>query len=159
WLVHATEPNFVESASTTVIVNGPQVTALTLQLGIGASVSGTVKDTNGTVVPNADLVFTSSTGTTVSTTTNANGHYTADGLPTGQDLAVQVVAPGFAPQDSVVTALEAGEQRVGVDSTLNPAQSITGYVVDSNNNAISGAAVVLSPVLGETAATFTTDVN
>ena len=60
-----------------------------------ASISGTVSDPSGAVVPNAKVTLTQQeTGTTQTSTTNGDGLYDVPGLPVGH-YTLAVTAPGF----------------------------------------------------------------
>ncbi len=66
---------------------------------VTGSISGTVKDPSGRVVPNADVaVREMSTGITHETRSNGSGYYTLPVLPVGR-YVLQVHAPGFESYD------------------------------------------------------------
>ena len=61
-----------------------------------ASISGSVTDPSGAVIPNASVTLTQQeTGTTQKTTTNGDGLYSLPGLPVGH-YTLSVKAPGFS---------------------------------------------------------------
>src|SRR5665213_4429886 len=64
----------------------------------GASLSGTVKDSSGAVIPNAQVSITDvATGVVRNATTDSSGFYSAPNLLPG-DYEVSVTAPGFSTQ-------------------------------------------------------------
>ena len=80
---------------------------------VGGSISGTVKDPSGRVIPNADVtVRESSTGLSYQTHSDSKGLYTFPVLPVGH-YELQVQAPGFS-----------GYQRTGVVLDTNAALTL-----------------------------------
>ena len=78
---------------------------------VGATVSGTVSDASGAVVPNAPVAFANSaTGVTTNATTDAAGFYTVPNLQPGP-YDVTASAPGFAQVHRKVT-LTVGQELV-----------------------------------------------
>ena len=74
-------------------------TSLTAQGG-NASLSGTVHDAHGGVIPAAKVAIKNpATGVTTNTVTNAAGLYVLTSLIPGR-YALDVTAPGFAPKRS-----------------------------------------------------------
>jgi len=83
----------------------------------GGSISGTVKDASGGVVPGADVTVTNVTlGTQVSVTTDGQGLYSFPRLPVGRyDLLIQL--EGFKPHRRTGLAVDA-DGALQVNATL-----------------------------------------
>ena len=63
---------------------------------VGGTISGTVSDPTGALIPNAQvIVHNEDTGTQRTLTTNNSGAYSAPSIPVGT-YKVTVTAPGFA---------------------------------------------------------------
>ncbi|MBS1867596.1 MAG: TonB-dependent receptor, partial [Acidobacteria bacterium] len=78
----------------------------------GASLSGTVNDTSGGPIPNAEVSIENlATGVTRATTTDKVGYYTAPNLLPGP-YEVSISAPGFATQIQRGITLTVGGQQV-----------------------------------------------
>src|SRR5882762_3092073 len=114
---------------TTCILFCTLLAALCVPFGAHAqdsgSVTGTVRDTSGAVVPNAEVKFTSSAiGMTRTTTTNDDGDYLGGALPPGSyDLTV--TAKGFkAYQAKKIIVRVAEKARVDV----TPGTKVTSCV-------------------------------
>jgi len=88
-----------------------------LQAQNSSSVTGTVRDTSGAVVPNVDVTVTNEgTGVALHTKTNPDGDYLVAGLPAGTfDLTAQ--AQGFRRFQSKGIVLRVN-QKARVDATL-----------------------------------------
>jgi outer membrane receptor protein involved in Fe transport len=105
------------------LFRGAGVLALVFLLGVclapvgaqaqeSGTISGTVVDQNGEILPGAQIVVV---GTQRGSTTGGNGQYTISGAPAGQ-LQVRASFVGYKPQTKSIE-LEAGET-VTVDFTL-----------------------------------------
>ncbi|HKN59681.1 MAG TPA: carboxypeptidase-like regulatory domain-containing protein, partial [Candidatus Acidoferrales bacterium] len=71
--------------------------ALAVWAGVGGSISGTVKDPSGAVIPRATVAATNAdTGIRRTVTTDANGAYSFPGLPIGR-YDLDVASGGFRP--------------------------------------------------------------
>jgi hypothetical protein len=81
--------------------------AITSSAGVGGSVSGTVKDASGAVVPNADVrAINVETGVRHPATTNGQGFYSFANLPIGRyDIAIQKT--GFKPYQRIGVTVDA----------------------------------------------------
>jgi len=91
----------------------------------GLSISGTVKDSDGTGIPGTFVDAWSSAGNGWgSAITGSDGAYTITGLPTGSDYVVSVWSPVYPGAEK--TGIAAGA--TGVDFTLSTGGSITGTV-------------------------------
>src|SRR6202790_261812 len=87
----------------------------------GATLTGTVKDSSGAVVPNAQISITDvATGVSRSVTSNAAGLYTAPNLQPGT-YEVRVTSTGFRTQVERGITLTVGAQQV-LDITLQVGQ-------------------------------------
>jgi len=110
---------------------------------VGASVSGTVADKTGSVVPNAQVVLRDlATGATTTETTNGEGFYSAGNLQPG-DYEIKVTAAGFetvavhitltiGAQQLVNLALKPGAvtERVDVQDTPAPVELSSSQISD-----------------------------
>jgi Carboxypeptidase regulatory-like domain len=86
------------------------------------SISGTITDPSGAVIPGAEVtVKNTGTGAMRTTTTGATGGYTLAGLPPAS-YVLSVSAPGFAPYKQVVTVTVASL------NTLNPSLEVAKAV-------------------------------
>jgi hypothetical protein len=97
-----------------------------------ASITGTVHDTSGAVVPGADVKVTSAAiGLTRTTTTNSDGDYLAGALPAGHyDLTVAAKGfKSFAAKNIVVDVA----QKARVDVTLNVGEISENVVVEGSS--------------------------
>src|SRR5882762_7535644 len=89
--------------------------------GAGATLTGTVTDRSGAVIPKAEIsVKNAATGVTRSSETNSAGFYTAPGLPPG-NYAVSVIAAGFSTAVRTNVTLTVGAQQV-LDFTMQVGQ-------------------------------------
>ena len=104
-------------------------------VGANARVSGTVQDSSGAVIPNADLrIENLDSGAQRATVSNSVGAYSLDEIPRG-NYKLTVSAEGFA--DTIVTPIALSvKQRVDLTVTLNP-----GTVVETVE--VTGAALML----------------
>jgi Carboxypeptidase regulatory-like domain/TonB dependent receptor len=98
----------------------------------GGTVSGTVTDDTGGVIPNATVTLTAADGTLQTTTTQGDGSYSFKGVPSGAytitadftgfapNSAVPVqVAPGRVITGDIVMKVQATKQEVTVASETN----------------------------------------
>src|SRR6266853_4918537 len=89
--------------------------------GAGATLTGTVTDRSGAVIPKAEIsVKNAATGVTRNSETNSAGFYTAPGLPPG-NYAVSVIAAGFSTAVRTNVTLTVGAQQV-LDFTMQVGQ-------------------------------------
>jgi hypothetical protein len=99
------------------------------------SMSGTVSDTTGAVIPNAKITATEAqTGTVYNTVANSAGIYTLPTLLPGT-YTVKVIAQSFKEED-VKGVLVAVSNRTGRDFTLQPGDSETTVTVEANGPAL-----------------------
>jgi hypothetical protein len=95
------------------------------------SITGTVRDNTGAVVPNAEVILTAQgTQTALHTTTNAEGEYLFAAVPPGTyDLSV--AATGFNKFDSRGIILRVA-QRARVDASLTVGEVKTAVTVEAS---------------------------
>ena len=78
----------------------------------GATLSGTITDSSGGVVPDSRVVITNvATGVTTNVTTNSDGFYTAANLLPGE-YNVIISAKGYTTQERTGISLTVGAQQV-----------------------------------------------
>ena len=107
-----------------------------------ATISGTIKDDTGAILPGADIVAKNfETGVSRSAVSNADGAFTLAGLPPGK-YEVRVALPGFTT--SVQTVELAVAQQAGLTVTLKvgatqESVTVTGgaVLVDTQSSALS----------------------
>ena len=96
------------------------------QVGAGGTIVGTVTDTMGAAVPNANVTITNvDTNTVTHVTSNASGEYTAPGVPVGNYM-VSTEVSGFKKFQQTGIPLNVGDHRT-VDIKLevgNTSESI-----------------------------------
>lgn len=134
----------------------------------GASLSGTVIDSDGAAFPNAVVSVGEEDGyQSVQAFTDSAGHYSVTGLPAGKYLVCfsadrPPASPGYPyqclgessdPGYPYVVTLATG-QRAVVDFTLAVGTAITGRVTDADGNPVGGVAVRLTD-LGDGAGSST----
>lgn len=84
--------------------------AARLQAATGASLSGVITDETGAVVSGASItVRNAATSARRTVTTDASGHYRAEGLAPGS-YSIEAAAPGFATQRVADVAVDASSQ-------------------------------------------------
>ena len=99
-----------------------------LQAGTSGSISGTVTDPSGSVIPGAKVTVTSSAqGIQNKTTTDAKGVYTFPSLPVGQ-YRLAAEARGFRPQTRAGLAVDL-DRTLQVDVTLELAERTDAVTV------------------------------
>src|SRR5438874_3670834 len=88
---------------------------------VSGRISGTVKDSNGAAIPNANVTITNLATNLVRTaTTDDDGFYTATNLPVGT-YTVAAVGAGFKKAEEAGIALTA-DGRLTIDLALEPGQ-------------------------------------
>jgi len=134
-----------------------QQASLTLVPASPGSISGKVTDTSNNLVAGASVVFTSTDGQIYSTTTDANGNYTLSSVAPSTYTGT-ATKTGFGSQTQNTLTVASNAPLV-VNFTLQPGPgAVTGRVVDTAGNPISGAKVFFSSGSPATvAATATTD--
>jgi len=134
-----------------------QQASLTLVPASPGSISGKVTDTSNNLVAGASVVFTSTDGQIYSITTDANGNYTLSSVAPSTYTGT-ATKTGFGSQTQNTLTVASNAPLV-VNFTLQPGPgAVTGRVVDTAGNPISGAKVFFSSGSPATvAATATTD--
>src|ERR1039458_688350 len=85
------------------------------------SITGTLRDATGAVLPNAEVAVTDvGTGVTLKTATNASAHYLVAGLPAAT-YNLKITATGFKAFETTGIVLPVGE-KARVDATLEVGQ-------------------------------------
>ena len=92
------------------------------------TISGTVTDQTGAVLPGATATITGAAGFTQTSTTNDRGEYSLPGLPSGT-YTLTISAPAFKDFRSDGLNLNAG-QSVPIDAVLEPAGTSTSVNVE-----------------------------
>ena len=119
------------------------------QSGGVATISGTVHDPSGAVVPNAKVViWSASQGQVRSIQTNSAGVFSAAALIPGPGYSVAVTAPGFAENDSKDIDLQVG-QNLNLSINLTVAQSATQVEVSSAAELIDDQKTDVSTAVGQ----------
>jgi hypothetical protein len=84
----------------------------------GASVTGTIIDASGAVVPNASIAITNpSTKATRTVTSDTSGHYRADNLIPG-NYQFEATAPGFQKQQLAVNVAASLQNQANITLTV-----------------------------------------
>jgi len=110
------------------------VTPALAQINSG-SMSGTISDSSGAVIPNAKITATEvQTGTVYNTIANSAGIYTLPTLLPGT-YDVTVVAPSFK-ESEVKGVLVFVSNRTGHDFTMQPGESEVTITVEANGPAL-----------------------
>jgi hypothetical protein len=83
-----------------------------------ASLTGTISDASGAVIPNASISITNpTTKATRTVTSDTNGHYRADNLIPG-DYQFEAIAPGFQKQQLAVNVAASLQNQANVTLTV-----------------------------------------
>ncbi len=99
-------------------------------------ISGTVTDSTGAIIPNANVVLTNTASKDVRTSTSNNsGLFNFAGLPSG-DYSLSVTAKGF--QTSIFNGLhlDPGDSRTVPNIQLQNGEAVQSVTVDADNNNI-----------------------
>jgi hypothetical protein len=114
---------------------------------VKGSISGTVADSQGAVVPGATVKATNNaTGANLTTTSDSSGSFHFNLIPVG-DYKIEIAAPGFrtAVQNNIVVA-------AGRDSSLGPIALTVGEVTTSVE--VSAAAPLIETTQSQVTNTF-----
>ena len=112
---------------------------------VGATLSGTVADPTGAVIPNAQVVIrNTATGVSTDVRSNGDGFYSAPNLQPG-DYVVRTTASGFATMESRIT-LDVGGQRL-VNIALQPGATTQNIEVKDTPAAVELASSQISDVV------------
>src|SRR5580658_10739038 len=74
----------------------------------GGTVTGTVKDTTGAMIPGANVTLTDDSGGTLQASSGSDGTYTIRGVPPGT-YSVSVTLPGLAQNGGVAISVSTGQ--------------------------------------------------
>src|SRR5882762_1303807 len=115
----------------------------------GATLTGTITDPAGRVIPEVQIVITNeATGVVTKLATNANGIYTAGNLLPG-DYTISIAAPGFNTEERTGIELTVGGQQV-LDLALKVGASKISVEVTTEAPAIQLTSSDLSAVVNAT---------
>jgi hypothetical protein len=128
---------------------GTSASAMTLRAT--ATLQGAVSDPKGEMVPKAAVtVRNTATGSTKSTTTDAEGRFSIAGLPAGT-YTVSVEAHGFAT--AVKQAVALGADGAEIEVTLQMGQATQAVTVEADaTHSIAAALAPMDALLSETSA-------
>ena len=110
---------------------------------VNSTISGTVQDTTGAVIPNAPVTLTDqATGSKRTSQSNGSGLFSFTGLPSG-DFTITVTAPGFQTFTEHGVHLDPGDSRdlsnvklaTGEASSTVTVESDTGVPLDTGEKA------------------------
>jgi hypothetical protein len=147
----ATTPNYPSLVKKVTTGADGSVTTLNLnfdtEVGSGGTIAGTIEDSNGDPIPTASVEIKSPGIEDLHLTVDANGSYSAPGLPQGP-FKVSVEADGYASSSKRTVISGAETDTVDFSLTLAPG-SITGNVTELSatdlgivNRPVSGATIV-----------------
>jgi hypothetical protein len=97
------------------------------------SITGTIHDSSGSVVPGATITVSNAAGLNQTTNSNEQGDYLIPGLPPGT-YKVTISAPGFKPSEANGIVLVAG-QNGRSDANLELAGATTSVRVEGQKTA------------------------
>jgi hypothetical protein len=109
---------------------------------ISGTISGTVQDSTGAIIPNASVVLTNqATRDHRTSTSNSSGLFSFTGLPSG-DFSISVTAPGFQLFTEKGIHLDPGDSRdlrdlklqIGGANTVITVQAETYIPLDTGEN-------------------------
>ncbi len=124
--------NYAVESQTATVTAGQETTGVNFVLASGASISGTVTDSAGSPIANADLNAWNTAGGDGSgwAMTDSDGTYTITGLSSGI-YHVEVSSGSYASATTTVT-VTSGQDVTGVDFVLSLGGSISGTVTYSD---------------------------
>jgi hypothetical protein len=116
---------------------------------VGGSLSGTIKDSTGGVIPGATVSATNTAiGTELNSVTDAQGHYSFPNVPVGRyDLTVTL--EGFKPLKRSGLAVDA-DSRLQIDATLEVGEQTETVTVVENAIRVETASTELGDVVPAT---------
>jgi len=138
-----------ETAAVSVVAGVP--VSLPLQLVKAASISGTVRTSDGTAIAGATVsVQGAALTTSVQTTTDASGHYLVGALP-ADDYLVSAAHAGY------VTTWWGGSESVSAAAHLSVAEgaSASGNIALLTGGSISGTVTLSGPIVSPALVTVT----
>ncbi|MFV0461325.1 MAG: carboxypeptidase regulatory-like domain-containing protein [Actinomycetales bacterium] len=144
-------------ATYVVLGDGAAATGYDMTLSAAASISGRVTGPGGTALPGATVRAEQNAGNGRSVTTDANGHYTLGGLPSGY-YRISYDAPGYNPQwwyqassaeDAEYVSLSPGQAVSSLDASLAAAPTISGVIRNLSGSApVPNATITVHTVDG-----------
>lgn len=100
---------------------------------ITGSLSGTVKDSSGAVIPKSTVILrNSASGDKRTITTNGSGFFTFAGVVSG-DYGVSVTAPGFSTFTESGIHLDPGDSRTIPSLVLKPGSAVETVTITADN--------------------------
>ncbi len=106
------------------------------QTGSTATITGTITDSVGAIIPSANVTVTNtSTGIVTKTTTNSKGFFTFPQIAIGGPYTVDVDAPGFKKYESTGLLLNLNENR-SIDAKLDLGSTSQTVEVTATNGAV-----------------------
>jgi hypothetical protein len=150
-------------ATPVAVTEGMTTSGIDATLAVGGRITGTVTD-KSTGLPLTGLWVSGNVGSTgyAATTTDADGHYTLNGLPAGSATVTVGDFTGYHRQATTTAAIAVvlGQTAFGADLALVPTGVVTGTVTTRDTgSAISGASVSVIDSTGTTVASTNTDGN
>lgn len=97
----------------------------------GGTVTGSVKDSSGALIPGATVTLTDHNGGTAQTKTGSDGAYTLHGLPPAT-YSISVTLPGLAQNGGVAVSVSTGQVAHG-DIVMRPAEVKQEVTVQEEN--------------------------
>jgi parallel beta-helix repeat protein len=113
-----------------VDIDGASNIELDIYLTTGASISGSVTDTDGHEVIGASVFAYTTSGTYSSATTDSNGHYVLNGLAAG-DCQITVSAPNYKTVYQTINNLDPNDAFEDYNFMLQAGIQISGRVTDA----------------------------
>jgi Carboxypeptidase regulatory-like domain len=114
--------------------------------GVGGTVSGTVKDASGAVVPNAAVSATNiDTGVRATLTTNGSGFYSFSQLNIGR-YTIAIEKDGFKPYQRTGVSVDANSA-LTVDAILNPGKASDVITVTENQTQVETTSTQVGEVI------------
>src|SRR6202035_1107727 len=133
-----------------IVVAFTMLTCIRVQAQVaGATLTGTISDSSGSAIPNADVSIKNvATGETRALTTDKAGFYTAPNLLPGR-YEVTVTAPGFSTEVRSGITLTVGAQQV-LNITMNVGQVSQKVEVTGEAPVVQLATSDVSGVINQT---------
>jgi len=162
------------NADAVIVVTGQLTTGIDAQLAGGGAISGRVIDESGNGIANARVNIQDANGSNITWTgTDADGNYSAYGLPAGNWKVYFNAANvgnyiaqyynnknGWQPQSADSVSVTPGQTVTGINAQLLTGGIISGRVVDQAGNGIPNASVeVMETANYRTIQWLNTDVN
>ena len=153
YTVSATAPSIALEEVHGVAIHANQVTTLTIQGHQGARIAGQVLDPMGEPMAGANIamiyldlsrVLFSADGRNEAIVTNAEGYFEIEHVGAGR-VAVVAAATDVAPSNIVELAVVDGGVYDDLLLELGAGSTVTGMVVDDQDNPVAGATIVMRP--------------